>query len=272
MPVLAVTTWNINSVRLRADQVSRFLAETEPDVLCLQETKCSNDAFPVKAFEAAGYPHLVLNGRGGTHGVAIASKHPLEPLAAPDHCMNDHPRVAVARVRGVEIHNYYVPAGGDEPDPDANDKFAHKLDFVARMGAYFEMSAARFAAEPVVITGDLNIAPGAFDVWSHKQLLKVVSHTPVETLGLTAAREAGGLTDLVRLAIPEPTPLFTWWSYRSRDWRKSNRGRRLDHVWGSPQLVDGVAAQGEDAVRVDAQTRDWDKPSDHIPVTVRLNI
>ncbi len=271
MSGFSVATWNINSVRLRIAQVTRFLAEAAPDVLCLQETKCSNDAFPAKALADAGYPHHALNGKGGQHGVAIVSKHTLTARPAPDHCMNQHPRVVVAQAQGVEIHNYYVPAGGDEPDPALNEKFAHKLNFIERMRAYFEQNCDRFAQQPALITGDLNIAPSAFDVWSHKQLLNVVSHTPVETEGLLRAQEAGGFVDVVRAAIPEPQKVYSWWSYRARDWRKSNRGRRLDHIWASPPLAAHFHVD-DGALQVRDHTRDWDKPSDHIPVVARFRL
>lgn len=272
MTPLKIASWNINSVRLRMGQVTQFLEEAAPDVLCLQETKCANGAFPVKAFETAGYPHLHLNGQGGQHGVAIASRLPLTPLDTPDHCSKGHPRVAVAEIAGVEVHCYYVPAGGDEPDPQTNEKFAHKLDFLERMTAYFARNKPRFDTAPVVITGDLNIAPSPHDVWSHKQLLTVVSHTPVETDGLNAAQAAGGFTDAVRAALPEPETIFSWWSYRARDWRKSNRGRRLDHIWVSQPLADSVRTAGREAVTVHTHTRDWEKPSDHVPITAIMTL
>ncbi|MGE3301648.1 MAG: exodeoxyribonuclease III [Hyphomonadaceae bacterium] len=261
MKPFRIATWNINSVRRRADLVARFAAEARPDVLCLQEIKCRDGEFPAKAFREMGFKHLHIVGQKGWHGVAIASRHKLEPAPAPDLCHKKEARAAVACIEGVEIHNLYVPAGADIPDPAVNEKFAHKLDVLSRMrGAY----AARREA-PIVLVGDLNVAPGEFDVWSHKQLLDVVSHTPVETEGLEAAREAGGLIDLARQHRPAPEKLFTWWSYRSPDWTRNNRGRRLDHIWAAPAVA---AVSSKYAIHT--ACRSWESPSDHVPVTIDL--
>ena len=119
--------------------------------------------------------------------------------------------------KSLLIHNFYVPAGGDEPDPDINPKFRHKLDFVAEMNA---VRAEHDAASASILVGDLNIAPLEHDVWSHKQLLKVVSHTPVETESFEAMREGGGWVDLMRLNVPYEQKLYTWWSYRAADWQR----------------------------------------------------
>jgi exodeoxyribonuclease-3 len=154
-----------------------------------------------------------------------------------------------------------VPAGGDVPDPEANPKFAHKLGFVAEARDWF---AARAPHARTVIVGDLNIAPLENDVWSHRQLLDVVSHTPAEVALLEAWRRTG-FVDAARHFVPPEQKLYTWWSYRTRDWRRSDRGRRLDHVWVTPDLVPGLAA-----LRVLAEARDWPQGSDHVPVAVTL--
>jgi exodeoxyribonuclease III len=262
MPTLKLATWNINSVRIRLEHVARFVAEAKPDVLCLQEIKCRDGEFPTKAFAEAGLKHLAIAGQKGWHGVAVASRFPIEALPALDLCRHGEARVQAVRVEGMEIHNLYVPAGGDVADPAVNPKFDHKLDFITRMrAAYAGLSGPR------VLVGDLNIAPGEHDVWSHKQLLDVVSHTPVETDGLEAVRTAGGFVDVARAQRPAEEKIFTWWSYRSADWRANNRGRRLDHIWASPDLS---AQMDRYTVHVDA--RDWQKPSDHVPVSVRLKL
>ena len=268
MAGLTIASWNINSVRLRAPQVAKFAEEARPDVICLQEIKCRTEEFPYKAFEAMGYPHVHVTGQKGMHGVATVSRLPLEPLDSQALCPKEEARHQRVRVEGVEIENYYVPAGGDEPDPNINPRFAHKLAFLDALNPYL----ARRKSEnvPRVLLGDLNIAPREHDVWSHKQLLKVVSHTPVETEGLEAARAAGGMLDIARALIPEPEKVFTWWSYRNRDWRKSNRGRRLDHIWVSPELSAAATSGGREAFRIWDHARDWEKPSDHAPVTLRL--
>ena len=261
MPALKIVSWNINSVRLRAQNVAAFIAAEQPDVVCLQETKCRDGEFPSKAFEEAGLPHLLLNGQGGGyHGVAIASRLPIEPVAAPDLCREGHARAVAGKVGDLEVHNLYLPAGGDTPDPDENEKFAHKLDFLARLGpAYKKLSKA-----PRILVGDLNVAPHENDVWSHKQLLKIVSHTPVETESLEASREAGGFTDIARLKHDDAQKLYTWWSYRARDWAASNRGRRLDHIWANEAAL---SLADVDSYDIHLAWRGGWKPSDHAPIS-----
>jgi len=261
---MKIATWNINSVRLRAPLVAQWVAQAKPDVLCLQEIKCRDGEFPTKAFKEMGFKHFHIVGQKGWHGVAIVSKRKLEAVDGPALCHKKEARVAAAKIDGIEIHNLYVPAGADIPDPAVNEKFAHKLDVLTRMRKAYKQ---RNGAGPLVVVGDLNVAPGEHDVWSHKQLLTVVSHTPVETSGLEAARAAGGLVDLARRHRPEPERLYTWWSYRSPDWTKNNRGRRLDHIWASPDLAD-VSHDYE----IHAQCRSWERPSDHVPVTTRFKI
>lgn len=262
--MLKLASWNINSVRLRISAVCRFLAAERPHVLCLQEIKCREGEFPAKAFKEAGYRHLHVVGQKGWHGVAIVSRLKLEPIPGPDLCPKQEARVAAARIDGVEVHNLYVPAGADVPDPVGNPKFKHKLDVLDRMqGAYAGHRA------PTVLVGDLNVAPGEFDVWSHRQLLDVVSHTPAETSRLEAARQAGGFVDLARLHRPEPEKLFTWWSYRSPDWSRNNRGRRLDHIWASTAVAATSQAR---AFAIHAGCRSWERPSDHVPVVAGLKL
>ena len=158
-----------------------------------------------------------------------------------------------------------LPAGGDEPDPEINDKFAHKLQLLDEMTAWSRGQANSKAKR--ILVGDLNIAPHENDVWSHKQLLKVVSHTPVEVDRLQQLQASHDWIDAVRHFIPDSEKLFSWWSYRSRDWRESNRGRRLDHVWVTPALTKSLRS----ASVFDA-ARDWTKTSDHAPVVVDIDI
>ncbi len=263
--MLKIASWNINSVRLRADLVSRFVNAAAPDVVCLQEIKCRDGEFPISAFKNMGLRYLHVVGQKGWHGVAIASKHKLEPVEL-SLCPNKEARAAAVRVKGVEIHNLYVPAGADVPDPAANPKFKHKLDFLDQMRAYY---AARRGKGPLVVVGDLNVAPGEFDVWSHKQLLDVVSHTPQETTRLDAIRDEGGFIDIARQHHPAPEKVFTWWSYRSPDWRVNNRGRRLDHIWASTDLAPASRAE---AFQIHVPCRNWERPSDHVPLVAGFKI
>jgi exodeoxyribonuclease-3 len=269
MATLSIASWNINSVRLRAPIVRRYLEMAQPDVLCLQEIKCRTGEFPSAAFADLGYVHAAIMGQKGWHGVAILSRLPLEEAAAPDLCPRGEARVVAARVAGVEIHNLYVPAGGDEPDPAVNEKFAHKLAVMARMRAHYA-ARAQAGGGGLVLVGDLNIAPGEHDVWSHKALLDVVSHTPVETEALGAVCAQGGFLDLARIARPDPEKLFTWWSYRSPDWTVNNRGRRLDHIWATHDLGAAFEAAGPERFSILTEARAWEKPSDHVPVLARF--
>jgi len=254
-----IATWNVNSVRLRAEHVARFVAEQAPDVLCLQEIKCQAPEFPVEAFAQAGLPHLRISGQKGWHGVAIASRLPIEDAPSLDLCRENHARAVSARIAGVEIQNFYIPAGGDLPDRAANPKFDHKLDFYERLT---RLMAARDPRDPLIIAGDFNIAPGENDVWNHKYMLKVVSHTPPEIEAMAALQASLGFIDVIRQTTPEPEKLFSWWSYRAADFRASNRGLRLDHIWISPGL-----RQAARAARIHDDVRAWDRPSDHAPVT-----
>lgn len=258
--MLKIATWNINSVRLRHPSVARFLEQAKPHVICLQEIKCRDEQFPTAAFKKMGYRHLHVVGQKGYHGVCFASRVKLDPVELRI-CPRSEARSAAVRVDGVEIHNLYVPAGADVPDPEVNPKFQHKLDFLDAMRSYYAKRKAQ--GGPLVLVGDLNVAPGEHDVWSHKQLLNVVSHTPVETNRLDAVLNDGGFVDLARLHKPAPEKLFSWWSYRSPDWTANNRGRRLDHIWASADLAPASQAS---AFEIHVPCRSWDRPSDHVPI------
>ncbi|MCV2863934.1 exodeoxyribonuclease III [Albidovulum sediminicola] len=258
-----LATWNINSVRLREGLVAKLLSEEAPDVLCLQECKSPVEKIPTEAFQALGYTHMVARGQKGYNGVAILSKLPLREVAAFDFADLGHARhVAAELENGVTVHNFYVPAGGDIPDRAQNEKFGQKLDYVAAMRDW----AHREAPKKSILVGDLNIAPREDDVWNHKQLLKIVSHTPVETELLNDAIAAGNWVDVTRQDIPEGL-LYSWWSYRAADWDAADKGRRLDHVWATPDISN--AAHGSRVLRA---ARGWEQPSDHAPVFASFDL
>ena len=174
---LSLTTWNINSVRLRIDLVAKFIKSVRPDVLCLQETKCIDDAFPLKRFRRLGYEHVALNGQKGYHGVAVISKLPFETTDIRTFCDKiDSRHISVAFGEKAELeeplvlHNFYVPAGGDIPDPELNPKFDHKLKFLDEMKACEPLHPR--GDDRHILVGDLNVAPYENDVWSHKQLIE----------------------------------------------------------------------------------------------------
>lgn len=262
---LRVTSWNVNSVRLRIESLRRFVAELEPDILCLQETKVVDGDFPLAEIQALGFPHAHVHGMKSYNGVAIFSKLPFEETATMGWCGKQDCRHAVARVAGIELHNLYVPAGGDVPDPAVNDKFAHKLQFLRETAAWF--SANRLSKRPMILVGDLNVAPLENDVWSHKQMLKVVSHTPIEVEHLGALQATLGWIDAIRHFVPATEKLYSWWSYRNRDWAASDRGRRLDHVWVTPPLAKQLVGH-----HVARAVRAWMPATDHVPVTAFLEV
>jgi exodeoxyribonuclease III len=259
----SVATWNINSVRLRIESVCRLLREQAPDVLCLQETKCPQGQFPSGPLKDIGYNHIAEFGQKGYHGVAIVSRLPFTEQHSNDFCQKGdcrHLSVRMKTPRPTIIHNFYIPAGGDEPDPKINEKFAHKLQFLSELLAWTKTKAKPTGCEAMLV-GDLNIAPLVEDVWSHKDLLKVVSHTPIETEALLRIQAAGDWHDVMRKHVPVDQKLFTWWSYRAKDWAMANRGRRLDHIWTSEALAKSCVS-----MRVVKEARSWQQPSDHVPV------
>ncbi|RVV96673.1 exodeoxyribonuclease III [Mesobaculum littorinae] len=258
-----IATWNINSIRLRAGLVSHLLTTELPDILCLQECKSPVDKMPFETFSELGYTHAVARGQKGYNGVAILSKLPLEDAGHHDWVgMGDARHVAARLENGIVIHNFYVPAGGDTPDREVNAKFGHKLDFLTEMRDRFHAERP----ERQILVGDLNIAPREDDVWSHKQLLKVVSHTPVEVEHLAQAQDAGSWVDITRMHHPEGQ-LYSWWSYRNPNWQTNDKGRRLDHIWATPDI-----APAADESRILRDARTWEKPSDHVPVFARFDL
>lgn len=259
----SLATWNINSVRLREALVCKLLSEEAPDVLCLQECKSPVDKIPLEAFAALGYGHMVARGQKGYNGVAILSKLPIEESGSEDFADLGHARHIAGRLEnGVTVHNFYVPAGGDVADRNVNEKFGQKLDYLTGMRDWFRQNAPQKS----ILVGDLNIAPREDDVWDHKKLLKVVSHTPIEVEHLAETQEAGAWVDVTRQDIPDGR-LYSWWSYRAADWNTADKGRRLDHVWATSDISN--AAHNSRIVR---SARGWEKPSDHAPVFASFDL
>lgn len=265
----SLATWNINSVRLRIGLVEKLIREHAPDIICLQETKCPQGQFPSSSLKELGYTHFAEHGQKGYHGVAIVSRIPLTSQSSLQFCGKQdcrHVNAIFGAEVPVSLHNLYIPAGGDEPDPETNEKFAHKLSFLEEMEAWSKSRAVPKGHHAIAV-GDFNIAPLEADVWSHKDLLKVVSHTPVETAILQRIQQAGKWTDVMRVHVPPDQKLYTWWSYRAKDWDVSNRGRRLDHIWASDGLAHACSS-----MKVIREARGWTQPSDHVPVIATFDL
>lgn len=259
---IRIASWNINSVRIRIPLLKKLIAETSPDIICLQETKVTDDLFPLEDLKSLGYPHIYFSGQKSYNGVAILSKVKLDKMS----CMaiagsEDKRHISATLPDGTQLHNFYIPAGGDIPDRVQNPAYDFKLRFVEHMTDW----AKKNKDQKMIILGDFNIAPLPHDVWSHKQLLNVVSHTPAEVERLDALKSTLSWCDTARHFIGSDEKLYSWWSYRNRDWRKSDRGRRLDHIWVTPQLR---AALKSHHIHKDA--RDWESPSDHVPVMIDI--
>lgn len=268
---MRILTWNINSVRLRTPLLKKLVEACEPDVICLQETKTPDEHFPSESIAEMGYPHQHFHGMKSYNGVAVLSRKPfvssdIHHRTGKEDCRHIAVRFESEKLgKPVELHCLYIPAGGDEPDPKINEKFDHKLKFVDEMRYWFK---SHYKPDtPLIALGDFNIAPLEHDVWSHKQLLKVVSHTPIEVEKLEGMKKSLGWRDAIRHFIPEEEKCYTWWSYRNRDWKKSNRGRRLDHIWVTEPLESRLKKH-----EILTEARDWEKPSDHVPVMIDLDL
>ena len=260
---LNIATWNINSVRLRADLVCKVLKNHEVDLLCLQECKSPVEKIPLDIFSEIGFSHMVARGQKGYNGVAIISKFPLKEKSALDFAGLGQARHICAELENkLLIHNFYVPAGGDEPDRKKNLKFDQKLNYLNEMKEYFHYNTPRKS----ILVGDLNIAPLPEDVWDHKKMAKIVSHTQVEIDHLEAVKQAGNWVDVTRKDLPNQK-LYSWWSYRAKDWNAADRGRRLDHIWASSDIEPLVSGS-----RILREARGWQKPSDHVPVFATIDL
>ena len=261
---MRIATWNINSVRLRLNQVLDFINEKKIDTLCLQETKTQDEFFPSADFTKIGMKHQYYRGEKSYNGVAILSNTKFTNMSYIDYCIKGDTRhMSVKFKNDIELHNFYVPAGGDEPDISINPKFEHKVSFLNEMKINF----LKDKNTKKILVGDLNIAPLEHDVWSHKQLMNVVSHTKIERDKLLEIVNAGEWVDVMRELVPHDEKLYSWWSYRNRNWETSHRGRRLDHVWVSKNLFSKVKSG-----TIYKDTRNWERPSDHVPIILDINI
>ena len=255
---MKIISWNVNSIRARINYVKELLRTEKPDFLCLQETKIIDKDFPNKKFTELGYFSYFF-GIPSYNGVAILSKEKLINIEKQGICNKLDARILSAKTSDFDILSVYVPAGGDIPDPHVNPKFKHKLLFLDELNQLLKTK------KKIIVCGDLNVAPYKDDVWSHKSLINVVSHTEIEREKLKKILEDCNLIDAVRYFVNPPQNIYTWWSYRSPNYKINNRGRRLDHIWVSKQIKNKLVSS-----KILDKYRSKDKPSDHVPVCLEM--
>lgn len=253
-----LATWNVNSLKVRLPRVEEWLADLQPDVVCLQETKLADGAFPALAFRSLGY-ESVHHGQGQWNGVAILSRVGIEdPMFGfgPD---DDDPeaRLLWATCGGVRMASAYVPNGRSLDD----DHYRYKLEWLAKLQTLLDNDLD--PTEPLVIAGDYNIAPADIDVWNPKRF-EGATHVSAPERDALAAMEAWGLTDTFRVRQPEPG-LYSWWDYRAGSFHKKE-GLRIDLMMATRPIVDRLAF-----ATIDRNARKGKQPSDHAPVIIDLD-
>jgi len=267
--MLKIVSWNINSLRLRISLLKKLIDLSNPDIICLQEIKVQDHLFPSLELISMGYNYLEFSGEKSYNGVAILAKIPLNKICKIDILDYQHKRHISAsimtKIGEITIHNFYIPAGGDIADPILNSKFDHKLKFVDWMTNYF--SQIIHQNKKIIILGDFNIAPLEHDVWSHKQMLKEVSHTLIEIEKLNKLQASLDFIDSHRTRVNHNQKLYSWWSYRALKPLESDRGRRLDHIWITKNLEYYL---GQTNIYRDFRLEN--QPSDHVPIETTLNI
>jgi exodeoxyribonuclease-3 len=260
---MKIASWNVNGIKARIDSVRTWLTSVAPDIVLLQETKCTDDAFPRLEFEGMGY-NLAVHGQKGFNGVALFSKLPFDEvgpgLAGDAEDVQARYLEAVVSVpTGVlRIVNIYLPNG----NPPGTDKFAYKLAWMTRLKDRVKGLLA--LEEPMLIGGDFNVIPAPEDVYAPEAWVGDALFRP-ETRAHFHAMVNLGLTDAFRACHDEPHR-YTFWDYQAGAWQK-NHGLRIDHILLSPQAVDRLVA-----CEIDAAPRAWEKPSDHVPVILTLDL
>ncbi|MGE0653526.1 MAG: exodeoxyribonuclease III [Alphaproteobacteria bacterium] len=257
---MKIATWNVNSIKVRLEAVKAWLKQSAPDVLCLQEIKTTDDAFPALIFEELGY-RAVTHGQKTYNGVAILSRLPLEDIRAglpgnPDDMQARYLEAVVGGPHPVRVASIYLPNG----NPPDTDKYPYKLAWMARLKRHARELLS--FEEPLVLAGDYNVIPAPEDVydplaWAGDALFKQETRLAFQEL------MALGLTDAVRACTVAPK-LYTFWDYQAGAWQKNN-GLRIDHLLLSPQAADRLVTAG-----IDKAVRAWEQPSDHVPVWCEL--
>lgn len=262
---LRLVTWNINSIRIRLDHLKKLVEIHDPDVICLQEIKVRDEEFPIQECKDLGFDYINFIGEKSYNGTAILSKFKPDTHFSIKLYNNDSRHIAI-KIKDIEIHNFYIPAGGDIPDVELNTKFKHKLSYIDQMKEWF-LDNRISQNDKIILVGDLNIAPFEHDVWSSKKLKNIVSHTDIERTKLINFITECGLVDVGRKFVPMEQKLYSWWTYRSKNSVEADKGRRLDHILCSKQLE--PYSVGYFTLK---EARSWLRPSDHIPVIADFNI
>jgi len=260
---MRIATWNVNSIRQRLDHLQAWLKEREPDIVCLQEIKCVDDAFPRENFESLGY-NVAVHGQKTFNGVALLSKLPFDEVAPgligdKEDVQARFLEALVSTKTGVlRVVSLYLPNG----NPPASEKYLYKLKWMDRLIA-FSLERLKLE-EPMLLAGDYNVIPAAVDARNPAAWVNDALFLP-QTRQKFRALINLGLTDALR-AVSESDDLFTFWDYQAGAFQKNN-GIRIDHLLLSPQATDSLVDAG-----IDRHVRGWDKPSDHAPVYVDLSI
>lgn len=260
---MRIATWNVNSVRQRLDHLLTWLRDCAPDVVCLQEIKCVDEAFPREAIEALGY-NVVTHGQKTFNGVALLSKYPLEEanprLAGDDDDLHARFVEGVVSLKSgvVRVACLYLPNG----NPVGTEKYPYKLKWMSRLHDYARQTLK--TEEPLVLAGDFNVIPGPDDVHNPSAWVEDALFRP-DTRDSFQALLGLGLTDALR-AVTDAPGQYTFWDYQAGAWQK-NHGIRIDHLLLSPQAADRLVGVG-----IDKHVRAWEKPSDHVPVWIDLDL
>ena len=258
---MRIATWNVNSIKQRVDSAVAWLKERAPDIVCLQETKCVDDAFPREPFEALGY-NVAVHGQKTFNGVAILSRLPFDEVTPrlPGDSEDDHARFIEAQVSidggVVRVASIYLPNG----NPIGTEKYDYKIKWMDRLFHYVHERLA--LEEPLVLAGDYNVIPAPRDARNPTAWVDDALFLP-KTRDKFNALINLGLTDALR-AVNDDAGVYTFWDYQAGAWQKNN-GIRIDHLLLSPQAADRLMTAG-----VDRHVRAWEKPSDHVPVFVEL--
>jgi exodeoxyribonuclease-3 len=259
---MRIATWNVNSVNARLETVLRWFEEAAPDVACLQEIKCVDEKFPVEAFERLGY-NVAVHGQKTYNGVAILSKAPLEDVrkGLPGDDSDEQARYLEAVISGprpVRVASIYLPNG----NPISTEKFDYKLNWMARLNAHARELLSY--EEPLALVGDYNVIPEARDAAHPENWLGDALFQPQSREAFRALQWLG-FTEAYMSADGAPGA-YTFWDYQAGAWQRNN-GIRIDHALLSPQAADLLRG-----CVIHKDVRGWDKPSDHVPLVVELEV